>query len=114
MKKATIILAGISALLLLSGCGQSPSKVAMAFSEEMAKGNITEAKKYATEQTGQLLDMVASMGAMDTEPDAKFKVTKETIDGSHATVKIEKDGDEEEMDLVKIDGKWKVDVKKDE
>ncbi len=111
MKKTVIIIASFSALLLLTGCGKSPSKVAKAFSENLAKGSITEAKEYATEQTGQLLDMAASMGAIEADPDYKFVLVEETIDGNRAVVKQEGG---EQIDLVKIDGKWKVDIKKDE
>ena len=111
MKKATLIIVSISALLSLSGYGESPSKVAKAYSENLAKGNVTEAKKYTTEQAGQLLDMLASMVGIKAYPDYKFVLIEETIDGNHAVVKQEGG---EQINLVKIDGKWKVDIKTDE
>jgi len=114
MKKTTLIIASISALLLLSGCGKSPSKVAKAFCENLAEGKMTEAKKYATEQTGQLIDMAASMGAIETNPDYKFVLIDETIDKNRAVVTCEAGPNDGKINLVKIDGDWKVDIKKDE
>ncbi|NLX24717.1 MAG: hypothetical protein GXY61_01985 [Lentisphaerae bacterium] len=107
MKKSTLIIASTSVLLLLSGCGKSPIKIAKAFSESLAKGNITQAKECATEEFGLFLDMAASLGTIEAvDPDYKFVLVKETINGNHAVVQQEGRG---QIDLVKIDGEWKVD-----
>lgn len=107
MKKSTLIIASASALLLLSGCGKSPTKIAKAFSESLAKGNITQAKECATEEFGLFLDMAASLGTIEAvDPDYKFVLVKETINGNYAVIQQEGRG---QIDLVKIDGEWKVD-----
>ena len=82
----------------------------------MSQGKISESKKYATEQTGQFLDMAASMGVVPVEPNFRFILVDQSIDGNKAVVryKEEQDGDIETIDLVKIDGKWKVHMNKDE
>ncbi len=82
--------------------------------ENISKGKFEEAKKYATESTGKLIDLIAAMGTEQvTHPDFKFKATKEEIDGDQATIYyINADGDEDEIDLIKVDGKWKVNMSK--
>lgn len=114
MKRIPIIIASMIALLLLAGCGQSPKKTAKLFAENVAEGNISEAKKYTTDQGAKILDMASSMGAIETNPDFKFVLVEEWVDDNKATVEFKdgKDGKTESVDLMKIDGEWKVDVDK--
>ena len=55
---------------------------------------------------------------MEAHPNATFKVVSTSVDGDNAKVKIRMtdDGESEEndIDLKKIDGEWKVVVNKDE
>ena len=114
-KLVTIGLVCVSGMLLI-GCGQqSPRDVARSFTENMAKGNVQEAKKYASEQTGQILDMVASFGAMEINPDFRFIFEDQTIDGNRAVVRFReaRESDIESINLIRIDGKWKVHEEKD-
>jgi hypothetical protein len=116
MKKLGTVLAVLMSVALVAGCGKSPKDTAKAFTENLSKGKISESKKYATEQTGQLLDMASSMGVIPVEPNFRFILVEQVIDGNKAVVKYREtpDGEVESMDLVKIDGKWKVHMKKDE
>ena len=103
---------------LLSGCGgSSPDAVALDFMKAIAKPDLKAAAEMATPETAALLNMAASMGAAEAHPNAKFKVLSSSVDGDTAKVKIQMtDGDEteeEDIDLKKIDGKWKVAVNKD-
>lgn len=108
MKKMLLFL---SVAALMCSCSSGPEKVARNFTENLLKGNITEAKKYATPQTGMLLDMTASLSARLADPDYKFEMIKDSIADNRAwvTYKNEK-GKEAVLYLVKIDGKWLVSI----
>ncbi|MCG8377449.1 MAG: DUF4878 domain-containing protein [Chlorobiales bacterium] len=98
------------AFFVLMGCGDSPQSVAKNFTENLAKGKISEAKKYATEPTGEMLDFAGKIGAMPVNTDFTFIYVDKTVEGEQATVRYKSspDGQEETIKLVKIDGKWKV------
>lgn len=98
------------AFFVLIGCGDSPQSVAKNFTENLAKGKISEAKKYATEPTGEMLDFASKIGAMPVNADFTFIYVDKTVEGEQATVRYKNspDGQEETVKLVKIDGKWKV------
>lgn len=116
MNKLTTVFAVAMSVVLVTGCGKSPKNTVKAFTENLAKGKISESKKYATEQTGKLLDMASSMDSIPIEPNFQFILVEQSIDGNKAVVRYKEkpDGDVESMDLVKIDGEWKVYVNKDE
>ncbi len=99
--------------LALSGCGASPSSTAEKFTVALAKGDIETAKKHCTQSTGSMLEMARSMGAVQTQPDFEFEASREDVDGNRATVYFkDADGNEEKVDLVKIDGQWLVEIRK--
>jgi hypothetical protein len=112
MKKTTTFVVTLVMAILLAGCGQSPKSTAKSFAENLAHGKITEAKKYATEQTGKILDIASSRGAFHVIPNYQFIFVEQSVDGNKATVKFKgaKDGEVEELYLVKVDGQWKVHV----
>ncbi|NDV78064.1 DUF4878 domain-containing protein [Dysgonomonas sp. 511] len=109
MKKLLFI--AITALLMCA-CSSGPENAARNFSENLAKGKVDEAKKYATESTGKLLDFAASMGKMDINPDFKFQLVKDSVADNRAWVTfMDKSTEKEEtFELVKIDGDWKVNM----
>lgn len=100
----------IFAFLFLVSCGDSPQSVARNFTENLAKGRISEAKKYATEPTGEMLDFASKIGAMPVNPDFTFVYVEKNVEGDKATVIYREsvDGPDERINLVRIDGKWKV------
>lgn len=114
MKRTLLTLLAISFSLLLAGCGAKPRSTAESFYTSIAKGNITEAKKYCTEQTGKMLDLVSSMGKPPVDASKKFIFDHEEIKGDNATVffREQDKGSVEKMDLLKVDGKWKVNITK--
>ncbi|MCW8796555.1 MAG: DUF4878 domain-containing protein [Chlorobium sp.] len=105
-------LPGLALLLffVLTSCGNSPQSVAKNFTENLAKGKISEAKKYATEPTGEMLDFASKIGAMPVNTDFTFIYVDKTVEGDQATVRYKEspDGHEETIKLVRIDGEWKV------
>lgn len=106
--------------LLLAACGgssDSPSDVATKFLTHTNKMEFKEAKEYATKSTGEVLDMIGGMAAMMPKEDPKtFKIVNESIDGETATVTYRTDGKEEDetLNLVKEDGKWLVNMSKED
>lgn len=108
MKK---IIAIAGAALLFVSCSNGPKNTVQSFTENMAKGKVDEAKKYATESTGKLVDFAASVGGTPIEPNYKFEFIKDSIVDNKAWVKFKnQEGKEEEMQVVKIDGKWLVHI----
>jgi hypothetical protein len=113
MKK---ILGMLAMALCLIGCSKGPDKVAVAFYEAMADGNADKAAEYATKKSKPVVKMAVGMLGEELKG-MKFKAVDTKIDGEKATVKLEmknKGGatKTENVDLVKEDGDWKVDVKK--
>ena len=106
MKKIISILA-VSTLLF--SCSSEPSNVVEKFTENLAKGKVDEAKKYATEPTGKMLDFASGFGALPIEPNFEFKMIKDSISENKAWVTFtNQKGKEETIELVNIDGDWLV------
>jgi hypothetical protein len=112
--RKTVISFTLVFLLTIVGCSDDPRKTAQLFFENLGEGKISEAKKYGTGQTGDFIDMAVSIGDIPFEPDVKFIFVSQTIEGNEAVVRYqEKEGGKvETMNLVKIDGQWKVSLKK--
>lgn len=108
MKKTISILA-ISALLF--SCSSGPSDAAKNFTENLAKGKVDEAKKYATESTGKMIDFLSGFGRIPVDPDFEFEMVKDSIVENKAWVTFTgQKGKEERIEVVKIDGDWLVHV----
>lgn len=108
MKKLFII--GAMGLLLTS-CSSGPDASAKNFTENLAKGKVDEAKKYATESTGKLIDLASGFGGIPVDPNFKFKADKDSIvDNSAWVTYTNPKGKKEKIRLVKIDGKWLVHI----
>ena len=128
MKKVIALVAFLSMTMLVSCSGNGPEGVAKKFVELTTQGEFGEAKKYCDEKTGQLLGMAESMIPADKKAEAKKqKVNVEIISSEikddtakvkyRATVEGDKAGSENSgektLDLVKVDGKWKVTIDKE-
>ena len=113
-KKSLAGLAGLlSLLLLLSGCQAvlTPEQVTTEFWEAMVEGNLDSARKYATQETQQLVTKQQNM------EDATLKTGVILIDGSNATVStiitLKKPESNKvlsfETVLLKENDQWKID-----
>jgi hypothetical protein len=113
-KKNLAGLAGLLSLLfLLSGCQAvlTPEQVTMEFWEAMVEGNLDSARKYATQETQQLVTKQQNM------EDATLKTGVVLIDGSNATVStiitLKKPESNKVLSfdtvLLKENDQWKVD-----
>jgi hypothetical protein len=108
------------AVLVISACGKkdAPEGVAEKFINHLNKKEWDDAKKLGTEQTGQMIDMMKSFADMGGQQAAEKKDIK--IEGLKCDTKDDKstctytqEGKQEKLELVKKDGKWLVDMKKD-
>lgn len=89
-------------------------EVAIAFADNFAKGKLKEAKKYATEASAMLIELTGSLGGLDINPDANFRMVKDSISGKKGFVKLKdvskEKSIEEWYDVVMVDGEWKVNL----
>lgn len=107
-----IFLCGIAASCSDAGMNNSPKSVARDFLEQVSQGKYEEAKLYGTQNTAKLLDF-SNMMLGSTDKTFDYTITKDSIEGDHAWVFFY-DGRtkrQESMDLIKVDGKWKVDLR---
>lgn len=109
MKKLIYV---IVVVCLFSACSsERPREVAKNFTENVAKGKIEEAKRYASESTEELLDLMIRSGAVDINPDFTFNFVKESIEGDQAWVMYtDENGVEGIIPLSRYKKQWKVDI----
>lgn len=112
MKRYSFPLLLLFSFFMLAACADTPKSTAKKFTENLAAGKITEAKKYATEPTGKMLDFAASLGTLPVNRDFHFIFEREKIEGNTAQVvyREKPDAEEQSLEMVKVDGKWKVDM----
>lgn len=100
-------------VLILSACSSNntPLSVANAYLTNIGKRDYEEAKKYATPRT--IIIMNAAPQQRLTEK-RSFKVLRDSIINDRAFVFYvdETYNHADVLDMVKIEGKWKVDYKK--
>jgi len=127
MKKVIAVFAFLSMTMLVSCSGNGPEGVAKKFLELTGQGEFGKAKEYCDEKTGQLLGMAESMMPADKKAEAKKKkvnveIISSEIKDDKAKVKYKasvegetpaEKSEEKTLDLVKVDGKWKVTIDKE-
>jgi len=96
----------------------SPKAVAEKFLKAVNSHDYDAARKYGTEETEKFLDMYSGFSKMmpDTaSKDLKFEITRQNIDGDNAVIYYKEEGKEGEQQLpmIKMDGKWKVILSKE-
>jgi hypothetical protein len=113
----------ISCKTFIKNDSKSPEGVAVKFLTCMSRMEFEQAKQYGTLKTGQLLDVFIMAMAAAKKNDSTFKAEKKEVD--IIILKCEKQGDfsvvhyssgdkkEDRIDLVKQDGRWLVDLKKE-
>ena len=122
--KAFLILGFLSFSFFVSCSNDSnPEAVAEKFLNHVNKGEFAEAKEYCDEQTASLIGMMESMVAGKKDEmkklDAKVEIISSEVTDDKATVKYkttstkEPTGTEQTLNLVKVDGKWKVTIDKE-
>ena len=119
MKTSFLLL--LAATVLLAACGgggdMTPTQVAEKYLTHLNKMEFKEAKEYGTEKTAGMLDLLAGMASMmPKNENTGFKISGEAIDGDKATVTYRSEGKDadETITLIKQDGKWLVDMAKED
>jgi hypothetical protein len=106
-------------IVAFNACGSksdTPEAVAEKFLNHLNKKEYADAKKLGTEQTGQMIDMMESFGAAGgnaEKKDVKIENMKCTTTDDKSACTYTAEGKEEKIELVKKDGKWLVDMKKE-
>jgi hypothetical protein len=119
MKKILLSLLVLSSVVYFSGCksGGDPKAVLNQFFEALAKNDIAGARKFATTESKDMLDMM-EMGmkmAPDSKENSKYskdkmEIGEPKIEGDKATIAVkEKDsGESMNFSMQKEKGEWKV------
>jgi outer membrane lipoprotein-sorting protein len=114
--KKTIFVIGLVFLAFLAGCagaGGSPKSVVQKFYKAIEENDSKALAEVATSDTAQLIAMFGTKVQGMVKENGKIKTMTESINGDTATVKVTfENGEEEDIDLVKVDGKWKVTISK--
>jgi hypothetical protein len=120
MKVSAIKSILFSVILIFTACsgGDSPKAVAEKYLNAIGSYDFDAAKKYGTEDTGKLLDMMSGFAKMvpdSTKDDIRFTILDERIDGEKAVVIYKEEGEDAEvsLSLLRVDGKWKVNMTKE-
>ena len=118
--KVAMLVACVGAMHCFAGCGaKTPEAVTMDVLKTLQAGKATPEylAKNCTERTAGLFTMFGTM-ATEATKGATFTVIDTKVNGDKAVVTIKQDGGEkpgtEKYDLVKVDGKWKLDVNKED
>ena len=110
--------AALLAFFIACGGNDTPKSVAENFLKAMNKMDYETAKKYGTADTGKLLEMISGFAKMmpdSAKQEKNFEIKDEKVEGDKATVTYAESGEEgiQTLNLVKVDGKWKVAMSKD-
>jgi hypothetical protein len=114
------ILAFIVLTFISCAGGSNPESSAEKFLNAFNDRNFDEARKYSTEETGKLIDLMENLTRMapsDEKPPAgKIEIISHVTEGETATVLFRENDtrEEQELKLKKVDGKWLVHVTKED
>jgi len=109
----------------MASCGSKsdPKEVALNYLNALKSMDYEGAKKFSTPETGKMLDMLASFSGMmpdsmkEQAKSIKVEIKDAKEEGEKCTVTFtssDKPENEEKLNLVKKDGKWLVDMGKDD
>lgn len=126
-KPIMLFLMLMSMTMLVSCSGDGPEGVAKKFLELTNKGEFEKAKEYCDKDTAALIGMMESMAKNKAEEmkdkDVKIVIISSEVneEGDKAKVtyksieeeQTEDTATEKQLDLVKIDGDWKVTIDKE-
>lgn len=123
--KAFLILGFLSFSFFASCSNDSnPEAVAEKFLNHVNKGEFAEAKEFCDEQTASLIGMMESMAGSKKDElkdsGVKVEIISSEVNEDKAVVKYKTTGGkagataaEQSLNLVKVDGKWKVTIDKE-
>lgn len=112
----------VAVAFLFSGCKpeESPNVVTEKFMNHLSNREYKKATEYGTESTKQLLQMIETLESLggDVVPEEEVRLIDAAnidcdIDGDTAVCRFQEDGEMVEVELVKRNGQWLVDMKKE-
>jgi hypothetical protein len=109
--KRVMMLTGVMCVLFIAGCGgnASPSDAARKFFAAVEKNDSKAMAKTATPETVQMMAMYGEKAKGEMAAYGKITSITEEIDGDTAVVTVAFENEETlDLDLIKVDGKWKV------
>lgn len=122
MRTVKIMFVAMAAIFIFHACKttDSPEKVTEKFMNHLASGEYDEASELGTESTKQMMEMFKALESLggdsivddDVKPE-EIKDIECEIDGDTAICRFEEEGEMAEVQLVKVDGLWLVDMKKE-
>jgi hypothetical protein len=97
-------------VVLLTGCSgaNTPSAVVREYYKAIEKNDPKALAKVTTEKTAKNLAQFATKAHDHVVALGKIKTVAEEINGDTAVVTVTFENDEENIDVIKVDGKWKV------
>ena len=101
------------------GSSDNPQDVAIEFMDALGDQDYDKAKDLGTENTIMMIGMIESMASMAPEGEETDEMGEITwgeteIDGDNAICFYStEDKADQQVDLVKVDGDWKVEMKKE-
>jgi len=117
--KKTMFFIGLISLILITGLvvsscgGGSPTSVVKQLHTAIEKGDSKKIGELMTSDAAQLMIMYGDKAKGLIVSKGKITKTEEEINGDDATVTVTyANGETEDYDLVKKDGKWKVELSK--
>ncbi|NLD05139.1 MAG: DUF4878 domain-containing protein [Synergistaceae bacterium] len=115
MKKVIFVLVAVSTILIAcSNVSNSPKATVQKFYQTLEKQDYKTMGTIATPETIQLVTMFGPKLQGMVASYGKVESMEEIIDGDTAVVTGKfQNGEEMSIDLIKIDGKWKVSMSMD-
>jgi hypothetical protein len=116
--KMSLLAVAVAVIAACGGGSNDPKAVAQHFLDALQKQDYAEAKKHATKESEEMLNTLESLAEMggDAAKTEPKKVTisevKEDGDNATATYTVEGEDGSQTLDLVKVDGDWKVEFAK--
>jgi len=111
---------GLISIMLITGtavisCGGagSPSSAVKKLHTAIEKDDLKSINELMTPQAAQIMIMMGEKSKGAIAAYGGIEKTEEIINGNNAVVKVTyKNGETSDFNLVKIDGKWKVNIEK--
>jgi hypothetical protein len=112
-----IFIIGLVFITFLAGCSgsaSSPKVAVQKFYKAVEKNDTKAMAEVATTETVQLMAMFGTKIQGIAAANGKVKSVTEAIDGDTAVVTVIFENEEEtNIDLIKVDGRWKVSMSMD-
>ncbi|MFN2396299.1 MAG: hypothetical protein ABR597_11490 [Bacteroidales bacterium] len=122
MRTIKVLFVALAVIFMFQACEtkDGPDDVTEKFMNHLIAGEFDLAAEYGTESTKQMMEMFESLESLGGEGMVDEEIEPEKIgdiecevDGDSAICRFDEDGEMAEVQLVKQDGVWLVDMKKE-